>query len=37
MSADYPAILFVPWQMGIAATLGHFLGHFLGRERGLLG
>ena len=33
MSADYPAILFVPWQMGVAATLGVFLG----RERGLLG
>lgn len=26
MSADHPAILFVPWQMGVAATLGHFLG-----------
>jgi len=26
MSADHPAILFVPWQMGVAATLGYFLG-----------
>jgi hypothetical protein len=33
MTADHPAILFVPWQMGVAAMLGHFLG----RERGLPG
>jgi hypothetical protein len=26
MSGDYPAILFVPWQAGVAATLGHFVG-----------
>jgi hypothetical protein len=25
MSADHPSILFVPWQMGVAAVLGHFL------------
>jgi hypothetical protein len=33
MNADYPAVLFVPWQTGVAATLGHFMG----RERGLAG
>jgi hypothetical protein len=26
MSGDYPAILFLPWQTGVAATLGYFLG-----------
>jgi hypothetical protein len=26
MSSDHPAILFVPWQAGVAAMLGHFLG-----------
>ena len=26
MSADHPAILFVPWQTGVAAMLGLFLG-----------
>jgi hypothetical protein len=25
MSGDYPAILFIPWQAGVAAMLGHFL------------
>ena len=25
MSADHPSILFVPWQTGVAAMLGHFL------------
>ena len=26
MSSDHPSILFVPWQMGVAAALGHYLG-----------
>jgi hypothetical protein len=25
ISSDHPSILFVPWQAGVAATLGHFL------------
>ena len=25
MSSDHPSILFVPWQMGVAAVLGHYL------------
>jgi hypothetical protein len=26
MSSDHSAILFVPWQAGVAAMLGRFLG-----------
>jgi len=33
LNVDYPAILFVPWQAGVAAMLGHFLG----RQRPLIG
>ena len=32
LGGDYPIVLFVPWQAGVAATLGYFLSRRLRTE-----